>query len=96
VTAPRELSASHSHLFPGARGSADAPLSDGPVALTFADGTRVTGELNGDRLSLDAHRTAKGTAIAAKVWIIATGSTGPEGRVPFRVTGRGPGGEYLR
>jgi hypothetical protein len=96
VSAPRELSASHSHLYPGARGSADAPLADGPVALTFADGTRVTGHLTGDRLSLDAHRTAKGTAIATKTWIIAMGPTDPEGRVPFRVTARGAGGEYLR
>jgi hypothetical protein len=88
VTAPQELSAHHSHLYPGATGRSDAPLRDGPVALTFADGTRAPGTLDGNRLRLAAHRTAKGTAIAAKTWVIAAAPPGPDGRVVFRVVAR--------
>jgi hypothetical protein len=88
MTAPLELGATHSHLYPGARGHAAAPLRDGPVALTFADGVRVTGDLWGDRLTLAAHRTAKGTEIPEKSWVIATAPPEPDGRVPFRVVAR--------
>jgi hypothetical protein len=88
VTAPQDLTATHSHLYPGARGSAAEALRDGAVMLSFADGTRVPGRLQGERLMLEAHRTAKGTRIAPKTWIIAPDPPGPDGRVPFRVAAR--------
>jgi hypothetical protein len=85
---PLDLSARHSHLYPGARGHLDGPPRDGPVTLAFADGTRVSGRLDGDRLSLEAHLTAKGTAIEPKSWRIAFGPAGAGGRVPFRIAAR--------
>jgi hypothetical protein len=88
MTAPLELTATHSHLYPGARGHAGAPLRDGAVVLTFSDGTRVTGHLSGDRLTLAAHRTAKGADIPEKTWMIAPFPPGPDGRVPFRIAAR--------
>lgn len=83
-----ELEAGHTHLYPGATGHADGPFRDGPVTVAFADGVRVAGRLAGDRLAVAAHRTARGTAIAEKAWVIAAGGTEPDGRVPFRVTAR--------
>jgi hypothetical protein len=88
MTAPLEMTASHSHLYPGARGSAEGRLRDGPVAMTFADGIRVPGRLDGDRLTLDAHRTAKGTAIGRKTWVVAEGPTDSVGRISFRIAAR--------
>jgi hypothetical protein len=58
------------------------------VALTFANGVRVTGDLSGDRLTLAAHRTAKGREIPEKSWVIATAPPEPDGRVSFRVVAR--------
>ncbi|MDG4647986.1 hypothetical protein P6F26_05980 [Roseibacterium sp. SDUM158017] len=88
MDAPLALSATHSHLFPGARGHAEAPLRDGPVTLAFADGTRVAGWLRGGRLGLEAHETAKGAKMPAKCWSVEAGPPGPDGRVPFRVAAR--------
>ncbi|MCU4655056.1 hypothetical protein N8I71_19620 [Roseibacterium sp. SDUM158016] len=96
MTAPQDLAATHSHLYPGARGTAGAPLGDGPVSLTFADGTRVAGRLTGDRLTIDAHRTAKGTSIPLKTWVIARGATDPDGRMHFVVRARDGGVDSLR
>jgi hypothetical protein len=48
----------------------------------------VTGDLWGERLTLAAHRTAKGTEIPEKSWVIATAPPEPDGRVPFRVVAR--------
>lgn len=88
MTAPLELAATHSHLYPGARGHASEPLRDGPVALTFADGARVPGHLAENRLTLAAHRTAKGTPIGQKTWVIEAAPPGPDGHVAFRVARR--------
>jgi hypothetical protein len=86
--APLALTVTHSHLYPGARGHAEAALRDGPVTLTFADGNRVSGRLAGDVLTLEAHRTVKGTAIPRKSWRIEAATRAPDGRVPFRVAAR--------
>ena len=66
-----ELEASHSHLYRGARGRlVSGRLEDGPVILSFADGTRVAGTLAGSRLTLAAHRTAAGTGIPERAWTL--------------------------
>ena len=57
--------------------------ADGPVVVSFADGARVCGQLDGDRLTLAAHRTAAGTDIPAKAWRVAFDGDA------FRVTARG-------
>ena len=80
----RMLTASHSHLFRGARLSgATAP---GPCALAFVDGTRCMAELGagpeGPVLSVPGHRTGAGTDIAAARWQLAPAPGG------WRVTGR--------
>jgi hypothetical protein len=79
-----ELEASHSHLYPGARGRLlSGRPEDGPVMLTFADGTRVPGTLAGDRLTLAAHKTAAGTGIPEKSWTLRFEGQG------FRALSRG-------
>ncbi|MWD27718.1 hypothetical protein E0K89_009550 [Aquicoccus sp. SCR17] len=79
----RQLRASHTHLYPGARGTCDGPLCDGPVLLEFSDGVAVSGQIAGDRLQLAAHVTAAGTAIPAKAWQIE-----PRGADGFRIRAR--------
>ncbi|EPX79643.1 hypothetical protein [Salipiger mucosus] len=78
-----ELEAHHTHLYPGAMGRVlSGRPDDGPVMLTLADGVRATGRLEGDRLLIEAHRTGRGTRIAAKAWRVAFDDDG------FRVTAR--------
>lgn len=77
-----ELETTHSHLYPGARGRVLSGAAYGPVTVSFADGIRVSGTLEGDRLTVTAHRTAKGAAIPEKTWTIRI-----EGDA-FRIFGR--------
>lgn len=66
--------ASGTHLYPGARLRADAPAPRraAVVLIEFADlasaHARLEGRAGAWRLRVDAHRTQRGTAIAAKVW----------------------------
>lgn len=76
------LRATHTHLFPGARGSYAGEWRDGACELEFSDGVRVVVELWGDRLRVPAYVTAAGTEIAVKSWTL----TGADGE--FRVRGR--------
>lgn len=65
------LHASHTHLFRGAR-VAGTP-QPGPVLIAFTDGQLVDAELHGNDpliLDVDEHRTASGTAIPAKAWLV--------------------------
>ncbi|MBK0397622.1 hypothetical protein H0I76_00330 [Limibaculum sp. M0105] len=82
------LEAGHSHLYPGAKlGGAAPPATETDCLVLFADGAQAGGRVapadGGWRLAIGAYRTARGTAIAAKGWLIATT---PEGRL--RVAGR--------
>ena len=75
---PLPLTASHSHLFRGARLRArrpalEVPLRPADVRLAFSDGVEVTGELVGTGdgdvlLSLPGYRTAAGASIGAALW----------------------------
>ncbi|WP_328469291.1 hypothetical protein OHA21_01435 [Actinoplanes sp. NBC_00393] len=58
----------HTHLFPGAIIHLPGPGS--ALTLEFSDGSRVTAEIIGGSLAVEAHTTAAGTAIPAKVWAI--------------------------
>ncbi len=67
----------HTHVYPGCRASLadDAGGSAGPAEIAFADGAVATGSFaragpDELRLVLPAHVTARGTAIAAKAWIL--------------------------
>jgi hypothetical protein len=77
------LSATRTHLYPGARGRvASGVVSDGPVEIAFADGSHAFGSLLGRRLDLHTYDTAAGTAIPQKAWtIVFTGGD-------FHVRGR--------
>jgi hypothetical protein len=88
MTAPAELAATHSHLYPGARGHAPGPPADGPVVMCFADGARAAGRLDGAILALSAYRTSAGRAIPARAWRLAFGAPDAAGRCPFRVAAR--------
>lgn len=76
-TAPRVLRASHTHLYPGALlGAADAlPHAGQRLLIEFADlgsaATRVEAA-DGAQLTLavNSHRTARGTAVSAKRWLV--------------------------
>ncbi len=75
---PLPLTASHSHLFRGARlrvsrSAVTLPLRPADVRLAFSDGVEVAGELvetgDGDALlSLPGYRTAAGASIGAAHW----------------------------
>ena len=74
------LACRHTHLFPGARLSADAPLPEAAceVLVAFADGVEVPGRLAPEPgaagtlgLALAAHVTAAGTAIPERAWRLA-------------------------
>ncbi|MDT0683783.1 hypothetical protein RM543_13910 [Roseicyclus sp. F158] len=63
------LTFTHTHLYPGATGTFDAdPPESAAILATFSDGVTVGGWIEGDVLTLDAHRTAAGTPIAEKSW----------------------------
>lgn len=89
------LHAAHTHLYPGARLKADAPLTAGAgLTVVFADlgsaHARVQG-VEGDRiaLSVGSYRTARGTNVAAKSWLLepvpAGAAPGPTWRLVRRL-----------
>ncbi len=70
------LRAAHTHLYSGARLQADGPLTAGAaLTVVFADlasaHARVHG-VEGERvaLSVGSYRTARGTNVAAKRWLL--------------------------
>ena len=79
-----QLSATGSHLYPGATGDASGEGPD--VAVDFADLSRTTGRLTGDRLVTNPYETSAGTRIPAKAWRVDIG----DGR--FRILARHPSG----
>jgi hypothetical protein len=77
------LSASHSHLYPGARGRVlAAPSAGGAALLDFADGAHALGQIEDGILHVGAYYTAAGTAIGAKSWHVDLGGDS------FRIIGR--------
>lgn len=65
----------HSHAFPGGRVVVEEDPEAGPACLVeFADGITVIAEWHaaGDaiHLSIPAYRTAKGTQVAARNWLL--------------------------
>ena len=77
---PIPLTASHSHLFRGARvgierSSVRLPLGPAPVRVGFSDGVEVSAELlaHGDTLllAMPSYRTSAGTVVDAALWPIA-------------------------
>lgn len=80
---PLPLTASHSHLFRGARLSldrsrVDLPLEPCAVRVAFSDGVEVPAELlataGGDALllSVPSYRTSAGNTLEAALWPIAS------------------------
>ena len=86
--------ASHTHLYPGARLRADSiePRA-GPLTVAFADlasaRARLVGGAGHWRLHVAAHRTQRGTPIAAKVWHVEPLAP-PEPPGTWRVVRRSP------
>ena len=90
------LEASHTHLYPGHRGKISglagiAELQPGRDCLVeFSDGSATAARISrsgGDwRLATDAYRTAAGTEIGEKNWLLRLREAGD--RVEFRILGR--------
>lgn len=87
------LQATHTHLYPGHRGKipglaqiTDLPES-GDCLVEFTDGSatpaRISKTENTWQLDADAYRTAAGTKIAAKRWLVCLEET--RGQVAFRI-----------
>lgn len=92
------LRATHSHLYPGHRGTiaglarlSDLP-ADGAGVIEFSDGSttlaNITRSDDGWRLDTDAYRTMAGTRIAAKRWKLALDAN--DGRLQFRIIEKMP------
>ena len=68
--------AANTHLYPGARLTAAtrSPARAGPLLIEFADlgsaAAHLVGRPGAWRLQVEAHRTKRGTAIAARAWHI--------------------------
>ncbi|MEV7480148.1 MULTISPECIES: hypothetical protein [Streptomyces] len=90
--APVPLRAGHTHLFRGARLPLPATVSaPRPCALEleFSDGVRTPAELLAPvrpdepwLLSVGAHRTAAGTALPARSWLVTRVTPGEDGTEP--------------
>ena len=86
---PLPLTTAYSHLFRGARLSADRarvglPLEPCAVRVAFSDGVEVPAELlaAGDDallLSVPSHRTSAGTTLEAALWPIAAVADAADG-----------------
>ena len=93
------LQATHTHLYPGHRGkiSGLAQIADiqagGDCLVEFSDGSaaaaRISRSENGWQLDTEAYRTAAGTDIAAKRWLVCVEED--DGRAEFRVLKKLPG-----
>lgn len=85
-TAAVVLRAAHTHLYPGARLAASGPLERGArVTIEFADlrfaAARVEHCAEGKAtLAVQAHRTARGTLVAARRWWLAAPAVKDEAR----------------
>jgi hypothetical protein len=87
------LEATHTHLYPGHRGriSGPAQIADlrtgGDCLVEFSDGSAVPARIsksgNDWLLDTDAYRTAAGTHIVKKRWLVGLGENG--GHVEFRI-----------
>ena len=91
---PVTLEMRHTHLYPGATGTASAGQTDrASVCLViFADGTAVRGmllpaETGAAVLDLPAYATARGTRIAAKSWLAGIAAA-DDGTVTLRIRKR--------
>ncbi len=63
------LSASHSHLYPGAQGRVlAAPAGAQEAEIEFADGAHAPGRIEHGILHVGAYYTGAGTAIGPKSW----------------------------
>ena len=87
------LEATHTHLYPGHRGKVAGPaqVSDlqagGDCLVEFSDGSVTPAGISeseaGWQLRTDAYRTAAGTDIAEKCWLVYLGEVGDH--VEFRI-----------
>ena len=87
------LQASHTHLYPGHGGTISGPagiadmLAGGDCLVEFADGSATPARISRSGsdwlLEADAYRSAAGTDIAAKRWLI--GLEEVRGLVKFRI-----------
>jgi len=92
------LEATHSHLYPGNRGRISGPVRIADIEagcdclVEFADGSaataRMTKSANGWQLHTDAYRSAAGTAIATRRWILRLHEEGEW--IEFRILGKAP------
>ena len=92
------LAATNTHLYPGARMAArdglDSPRRGDAVVIEFADQSVATGavvasEPNRVAIEVGPYRTARGTAIAQKVWTLGRAAAGA---ATWRVTAKGHAG----
>ena len=67
----------HTHAYPGCRLRAEParfPTGEGEVIVEFSDGTVLAGryrrEIDEVVLSIPAYKTARGTSIVAKRWVL--------------------------
>lgn len=70
------LLATHTHLYPGARGRAEGVVEDGPATIVFTDEVRVPARLEGETLHVEAYETGAGTGIIAKSWRVTFAEDG--------------------
>lgn len=92
------LRATHTHLYPGHRGTISgleqlAGLRpNGECVVEFSDGSaasaRISRSADGWRLRTGAYRTAAGTDIAEKRWLVDLQQDGD--RVTFRILKKAP------
>ena len=90
------LEATHTHLYPGHRGkiSGLAQIADlqseRDCLVEFSDGSAAAARISKAKdvwlLRTNAYRTAAGTDIAAKRWLVRLDEDG--GRVEFRILGK--------
>lgn len=90
------LQATHTHLYPGHRGKVTGLAhiadirADRDCVVDFVDGSaacaRISRHQNGWLLHTDPYRTAAGTDITEKFWLI--GLDEDAGQVRFRVLGK--------
>ncbi len=93
------LEATHTHLYPGHRGKISGleQIADmqagGDCLVEFSDGSatpaRISRSEDGWLLCTDAYRTAAGTNIAQKCWLVCLREDG--GLVEFRILRKAPG-----
>ena len=93
------LQSTHTHLYPGQRGriSGLAQIANMPTGgdclVAFSDGSvacaRLSRAEDAWQLDTDAYRTAAGTDIANKRWLVQLQQDGA--RVKFRILKKAPG-----